>query len=85
VQDRNDSVMEASGLGLLPGICLAMLLVVFAMAGLMLGSWWVVFACLALLLLVTVIIVGVVFVVMDDSEERRRHIPGLGPRAPRAS
>lgn len=85
MRDRNDSVMETSGLGLLPGIVLAMLLVMFGMAGLLLGSWWVVFACLALLLLVTVVVVAIVFAVMADTDESRRHIPGLGSHKPRPS
>jgi hypothetical protein len=37
-EDNNQSLMEETGLGLLPGIVLALALVVFAMAALLTGS-----------------------------------------------
>jgi uncharacterized membrane protein len=78
---HNDtSIMEETGLGLLPGVVIALGLVVFSMALLLTGSMWAVAAVLALIGAVTTTILTVVFAVMDDSEAGRRmreRIPGL--------
>ena len=78
---HNDtSIMEETGLGLLPGVVIALGLVVFSMALLLTGSMWAVAAVLALIGVVTATILTVVFAVMDDDEAGRRireRIPGL--------
>ncbi len=80
--EHNQSLMEESGLGLLPGITLALALVVFAMALLLTGSMWAVVGVLILIGVVTASILTVVVALIDESERGtwlRRHIPGLAP------
>jgi hypothetical protein len=78
------SLMEQTGLGLLPGVVGALAIVVFAMALLLTGTMWAVVGVLALVAVVTASILAVVIALIDESErgERlRRHIPGLAPRS----
>jgi hypothetical protein len=84
-QERNDeSLMDVSGLGLLPGLVGALGIVVGAMALLLIGSMWAVFGVLALALLVTLAILAVVVALVDEQSDLgshlRRFIPGLGER-----
>jgi uncharacterized membrane protein len=82
---NNESLMEETGLGLLPGVVLALAIVVFSMALLLSGSIWAVVAVLVLVALVTASILAVVIALIDEGElgERlRRYIPGL-PAPPR--
>lgn len=80
-QERTtESLMEETGLGLLPGLVAAMTLAVLAMALLLLGSMWAVLAVLALVVGATVAVVGVVIALTDESprgERLRTRIPGL--------
>jgi hypothetical protein len=73
--------MDITGLGLLPGLVLALGLVVGAMALLLIGSMWAVFAVLALIVVVTAAILAVVVALVDEDGELgrrlRRAIPGL--------
>lgn len=81
--ERNEqSLMEQTGLGLLPGVVGALAIVVFAMALLLTGSMWAVVAVLALIAVVTASILAVVIALIDEGELGqwlRRHIPGLAP------
>jgi hypothetical protein len=83
--ERNqESVMEETGLGLLPGVVGALFIVVLAMTLLFTGSMWAVFGVLALTGLVTVSIVTVVIAIIDEGELGewlRRRIPGLSPHS----
>jgi hypothetical protein len=77
--------MEETGLGLLPGLVLALGIVVFSMALLLTGSAWAVAGLLVLVALVTATLLAVVIALIDEGElgERlRRYIPGL-PAPPR--
>ena len=81
---KNESLMDESGLGLLPGIVAALGLVVGAMALLLLGSMWAVFGVLALALAVTVVLLLTVIALLDEGERGRRlrrFIPGLDERS----
>lgn len=83
--ERNDeSLMDETGLGLLPGLVLALGLVVGAMALLLSGSMWAVFAVLALALVVTVGVLAVVVALVDEEGDMgrrlRRFIPGVDAR-----
>lgn len=81
---NTDSLMEQTGLGLLPGLALALGLVVGAMALLLIGSMWAVFGVLALVVVVTVAILAVVVALVDEEgnlgRRLRRAIPGLEDR-----
>ena len=78
---NNESLMEETGLGLLPGIVVALGLVVGAMALLLLDSMLAVFGVLVLAVLVTLVILAVVVALLDEEGELgrrlRRAIPGL--------
>jgi hypothetical protein len=72
--------MEASGLGLLPGLVIALGLVVLSMALLLTGSMWAVAGVLLLIGVVTASVLAVVIALIDEGELGtllRRHIPGL--------
>lgn len=84
--ERNDeSLMDETGLGLLPGIAVALGLVVGAMALLLLGSMWAVFGVIGLVVIVTVAILAVVVALLDEEGDvgrrLRRAIPGLEERS----
>jgi VIT1/CCC1 family predicted Fe2+/Mn2+ transporter len=85
-EPNNESLMEETGLGLLPGVVLALAIVVFSMALLLSGSIWAVIAVLVVVALVTASILAVVIALIDEGElgdRLRRYIPGL-PAPPRA-
>ena len=81
MQHRNRSLMDLSGMGLLPGLVVAMGIVLVAMAALMAKTYWMVALVLAVLLAVTGAVLLVVVAVLRDDEEDddrlRRRIPGL--------
>ncbi len=76
-----ESLMEESGLGLLPGIVIALGLVVTAMALLLLDSMLALFGVLVLAVLATLVILAVVVALLDEEGDMgrrlRRLIPGL--------
>ena len=78
---NNESLMEETGLGLLPGIVVALGLVVGAMGLLLLESMLAVFGVLVLAVLATLVILAVVVALLDEEGELgrrlRRAIPGL--------
>ena len=80
--DKDDgSLMEATGLGLLPGIAVAMGLIVVAMAALLTGSMWAVAGVLVMIGLCMGAIVFIVLAVSTEGERGRRlraMVPGLG-------
>lgn len=81
--ERNqESTMEETGLGLLPGVVAALFIVVLAMALLFTGSMWAVAGVLALIAVVTASILTVVIALVDEGELGewlRSRIPGLSP------
>jgi hypothetical protein len=79
-EPNNESLMEETGLGLLPGVVVALGIVVFSMALLLTGSTWALVAVLVLVALVTAAILAVVIALLDEGElgdRLRRYIPGL--------
>jgi len=79
-ESNQESPMEETGLGLLPGVVLALFIVVLAMAVLFTNSMWAVVGVLLLIGVVTTSILTVVVALIDEGElgERlRRRIPGL--------
>ena len=80
-QNRQRSLMDATGLGLLPGLALATVLICFAMAALLTGSMWAVGGVLLLIVLCAVAVVYVVLAISAEGEQgqrMRRSVPGLG-------
>jgi hypothetical protein len=76
----SESLMESTGLGLLPGIVVAMGLMILAMALVLTGSMWAVAFVLVLIGLCVAAIVYVVIAVSSEGERGRRlrgRVPGL--------
>ena len=84
-EDSNDrSLMDATGLGLLPGLALATALLCVAMAALLTGSMWAVAGVLFLIVLCAAVVVYVVVAVTaegDEGHRLRRRVPGLDDSA----
>jgi uncharacterized membrane protein len=81
-EPNQESTMEETGLGLLPGVVIALFIVVLAMAFLFTGSMWAVAGVLALVAVVTTSILAVVIALVDEGELGewlRSRIPGLSP------
>jgi hypothetical protein len=79
-EGKDESLMEATGLGLLPGLAGAMVFVVLVMALLLTGSMWAVFGVLAVVGLTAAAIVFVVVALTTEGERGRllrAWIPGL--------
>jgi hypothetical protein len=77
---RESTLMDATGLGLLPGITLAMGLIVVSMAALLTGSMWAVAGVLVMIGLCVGAIVFIVLAVSTEGERGRRMrgmVPGL--------
>lgn len=83
-RENEQSLMEETGLGLLPGVAAALGVVVFSMALLLTGSMWAVVGVLGLIGVVVAAVLTVVVALIDEGElgERlRARIPGLTPRS----
>ena len=59
-------MINASGLGLLPGLALAFMLSLLVMAALLLETWWAVFTVLAALFAITGVVAFVVVKLVDS-------------------
>jgi hypothetical protein len=80
---KHDSLMDSTGLGLLPGVALALMLAMLATAALLLDTYWALALVLAVVVGAGVAITWVVLALAgeDDDEGRMRDaIPGLGRR-----
>jgi hypothetical protein len=66
---RHNQMIEASGMGFLPGIALAFGLSLLVMAALLIETWWVMVAALASLFAITAAVVWVIVKVIgaDDA------------------
>ena len=62
--ERHKQMIEASGMGLLPGIGLAFALCLLVMAALLIETWWAMVVVLATLLAITGVVVWVVVKLM---------------------
>lgn len=73
------SLMERSGLGLLPGVGLALVIALSVLAAVLIDQWWVVPVVAVAIMAITLVVVLVVLAVMEEEDEPRlrRHVPGL--------
>ena len=79
-EKNTESLMESTGLGLLPGIVVALGLMILAMALVLLDSMWAVaFVLVAIVVCVAAIVYVVVAVTSEGERGRRlrRRVPGL--------
>jgi ABC-type spermidine/putrescine transport system permease subunit II len=79
-ENNKRSLMESTGLGLLPGLALATGLVLVVMAALLTESMWAVAGVLAVIVACSAYVVFVVLAVSAEGDEGRRlraAVPGL--------
>lgn len=71
VWHRQTSLMDRSGLGLLPGIALAFVIALFIIGGITLHTWWAVGLALFGVFAVTAAVIWIVLktVLSDDGED----------------
>jgi len=67
--ERHQQMIEASGMGFLPGIGIAFALSLVVMAALLVETWWAMFVVLATLFAITGVMVWVLLKLMDDGSQ----------------
>jgi hypothetical protein len=67
--ERQRPVIERSGMGLLPGIGLALALSVGLIAGILFGTWWAIAVVLVGIFAVTGVVVAVIFALLGRDED----------------
>lgn len=74
-----EGAMDRSGLGLLPGMTVAMLIGVGLIMGVLIEQWWVVPVVFVSLVILTIVVIAIIIGVMEEEGEGklRRYIPGL--------
>jgi hypothetical protein len=85
MEEDRTSLMESTGMGLLPGLALATVLVLSIMAALLMESIWAVALILIVVLACTGLVAFVVVAVTAEGDEAgrlRRLVPGLSERGP---
>lgn len=65
---RHRELIDASGMGLLPGIALALGVAVIATGALVFESWWFTIGVLAVVLCAAAAVAGVVYLLSDDED-----------------
>jgi len=74
--ERQKPVIERSGMGLLPGITVALVLSIGLIAAIVIQTWWVLASVLAGIFIVTAVVVATVFGLLGSDDE----IYSAGPR-----
>ena len=67
--ERQSGVIERTGMGLLPGIAIALFLSMGMIAAIALANWWVIACVLAGIFIVTAVVVAVIFGLLGGEEE----------------
>src|SRR4051794_39425458 len=71
-QPKRESLMEASGTGLLPGLGLALGIALVAIGVLLVGEWWTVFVALGAVVIVAAVVTFVILAVIDSDDRTLR-------------
>lgn len=71
--DRQQSVIERTGMGLLPGIGLALALCMGLIAGILFETWWAVGLVVAGIVVVTVVVVAIIAALIGGEDETYSH------------
>ena len=71
--ERQSGVIERTGMGLLPGIAVALFLSMGMIAAIALADWWVIACVLAGIFVVTAVVVAVISGLLGDEEEIYSH------------
>jgi hypothetical protein len=83
MERKQESLMDASGLGLLPGVALALFLTMLATAALLLETYWAMALVLATIFVAGATITYVVWALCEEPEDggrRMSRVPGLRSR-----
>jgi hypothetical protein len=67
--ERQKPVIEQSGMGLLPGIAIALVLSIGLIAAIMIETWWVVGAVLVGIFVVTGVVVAVISSLLGGDDD----------------
>lgn len=67
--ERQRTVIERSGMGLLPGIGLALVLSVGLIAGIMFETWWAIAAVLAGIFAITGVVIAIIVGLLGRDED----------------
>ena len=71
--DRQQTVIERTGMGLLPGIGLALALSMGLIAGIMYETWWAIGLVLAGIFAVTAVVVAIIAALIGGEEDTYSH------------
>ena len=71
--ERQKPVIERTGMGLLPGIALALLISMAMIAAIVSGSWWVILAVLVGIFVVTGVVVAIIVGLLGNEEDIYSH------------
>lgn len=71
--DRQSVVIERTGMGLLPGITLALFLAMGMIAGILFGTWLAIALVLAGIFTVTGVVLAVILGLLGDEEDIYSH------------
>ena len=66
-------VIERTGMGLLPGIALALFISMALIAAIVSNNWWVILAVLAGIFIVTAVVIAIILGLLGDDEDIYSH------------
>jgi len=66
-------VIERTGMGLLPGIALALFISMAMIAAIVTNNWWVILSVLAGIFIVTAVVIAVIVGLLGDEEDIYSH------------
>lgn len=72
------SLINRSGMGMLPGVALAFLFCMVVMGAILLETWWALALVLAVLFVTAAVVVAVIFMVAGEEEEDDDGTPHMG-------
>jgi hypothetical protein len=67
--ERQQPVIASSGMGLLPGIAIALFISMGLIAAIVIGTWWVIACVVAGILIVTAAVVAVIFGLLGGEDD----------------
>jgi uncharacterized membrane protein YdbT with pleckstrin-like domain len=71
--EQQKPIIERSGMGLLPGIGLALFIAMAMIAAIVTNNWWVILAVLAGIFIVTAVVVAVIVGLLGDEDDIYSH------------
>jgi hypothetical protein len=71
--ERQRPVIERTGMGLLPGIAVALFICMAMIAAIMSDNWWVILAVLAGIVVVTAVVIAVIVGLLGNEDDIYSH------------